>query len=76
MVWEISNSNGIRVIMDVVYNHTSGIVTPFNLTVPGYYYRHNKLPHLTPDAMQGVNQPQILVAFYQAINLKCQNLIC
>jgi len=36
------HANGIRVIMDVVYNHTSGIVTPFNLTAPGYYYRHNK----------------------------------
>lgn len=34
--------NGIRVIMDVVYNHT--YVTEnsnFNLVVPGYYYRHN-----------------------------------
>lgn len=36
------HGNGIRVIMDVVYNHT--YVTDgsnFNLTVPGYYYRHN-----------------------------------
>ena len=36
------HDNGIRVIMDVVYNHT--YVTDgsnFNLTVPGYYYRHN-----------------------------------
>ncbi|WP_455496741.1 type I pullulanase [Coprobacter sp.] len=36
------HENGIRVIMDVVYNHT--YVTDgsnFNLTVPGYYYRHN-----------------------------------
>jgi pullulanase len=35
------HANGIRVIMDVVYNHTSGIKTPFNYTAPGYYYRHN-----------------------------------
>jgi pullulanase len=27
--------------MDVVYNHTSGHDTPFNLTVPDYYYRKN-----------------------------------
>ena len=33
--------NGMRVVMDVVYNHTA--VTEksnFNLEVPGYYYRH------------------------------------
>ena len=35
------HANGIRVVLDVVYNHTSGLVTPFNLTAPGYYYRHN-----------------------------------
>ena len=31
--------NGIRVIMDVVYNHTSNTETPFNLIVPEYFYR-------------------------------------
>ena len=39
---QVLHKNGIRVIMDVVYNHT--YVTDgsnFNLTVPGYYYRHN-----------------------------------
>ena len=36
------HANGIRLIMDVVYNHTSGIKTPFNYTAPGYYYRHNE----------------------------------
>ncbi len=31
---------GLRVVMDVVYNHTSKLQhTPFTLLVPGYYYR-------------------------------------
>lgn len=34
--------NGIRVIMDVVYNHTYDINhSNFTQTAPGYYYRHN-----------------------------------
>lgn len=34
--------NGIRVIMDVVYNHTyKGDGSNFSLTAPGYFYRHN-----------------------------------
>ncbi|GAB3530038.1 type I pullulanase [Pontibacter brevis] len=35
------HSNGIGVILDVVYNHT-GVTegSNFNLEVPGYYYRH------------------------------------
>lgn len=33
---------GIRVIMDVVYNHTyTAEGSNFSLTVPGYFYRHN-----------------------------------
>lgn len=33
---------GIRVILDVVYNHTYSIAdSPFERTVPGYFYRHN-----------------------------------
>ncbi|MCP9612700.1 type I pullulanase [Coprobacter tertius] len=36
------HDNGIRVIMDVVYNHTYTTENSnFNLTAPGYYYRHN-----------------------------------
>ena len=35
------HANGIRVIMDVVYNHTANLNTPFNQIVPGYFYRHN-----------------------------------
>ena len=35
------HKNGIRVVMDVVYNHTfSGDKSPLNLTAPGYFYRH------------------------------------
>lgn len=33
---------GIRVVMDVVYNHTAITAgSNFELTVPGYFYRHN-----------------------------------
>lgn len=36
------HSNGLRVILDVVYNHTYvGDGSNFSLTTPGYYYRHN-----------------------------------
>lgn len=40
---EAFHSNGLRVIMDVVYNHT-GVTeqSSFNQLVPGYYYRHQK----------------------------------
>ena len=36
------HDKGIRVIMDVVYNHTGKTENSnFNLVAPGYYYRHN-----------------------------------
>jgi len=36
------HKNGLRVILDVVYNHTSDIVhANFTQFAPGYYYRHN-----------------------------------
>lgn len=36
------HKNGIRVILDVVYNHTYiNDGSNFSLTTPGYYYRHN-----------------------------------
>lgn len=36
------HKSGIRVIMDVVYNHTAGgDDSNFSLTVPGYFYRYN-----------------------------------
>ncbi|AZB43322.1 type I pullulanase [Bacillus sp. FJAT-42376] len=36
------HNKGIRVVMDVVYNHTFEIENgPFNKIVPGYYYRSN-----------------------------------
>lgn len=37
------HSNGIRVVMDVVYNHTATSVgSNFSKIVPGYYYRMNE----------------------------------
>lgn len=36
------HQNGMRVVMDVVYNHTSATEDSyFNMTVPDYYYRKN-----------------------------------
>jgi len=36
------HQNGLRVVMDVVYNHTALTETSnFNQLVPGYYYRHD-----------------------------------
>ena len=34
------HSNGLRVILDVVYNHTCDTTANFNEFVPGYFYRH------------------------------------
>ena len=37
------HKNGLRIIMDVVYNHTAQVnESNFNQLVPGYYYRHKK----------------------------------
>jgi len=37
------HKSGIRVVLDVVYNHTFDINhSPFNRTVPGYFYRERK----------------------------------
>lgn len=33
---------GIRVVMDMVYNHTYNLESSLNLTVPGYYYRKDQ----------------------------------
>ena len=36
------HNEGLYVIMDVVYNHVFDVTTsPFNLTVPGYYFRYD-----------------------------------
>lgn len=38
-----AHSRGLGVIMDVVYNHTCGVEnSPFEITVPGYYYRRRR----------------------------------
>lgn len=34
------HANGLRVILDVVYNHTCDTSANFNQFVPGYFYRH------------------------------------
>ena len=36
------HANGIGVVMDVVYNHTSNLKTPFNQFAPGYFYRQRE----------------------------------
>lgn len=37
------HQNGMRIVLDVVYNHTASTDhSNFNLTVPGYFYRHNE----------------------------------
>lgn len=37
------HKNGIGVIMDVVYNHTTSVDnSPFDLTAPGYFYRQDE----------------------------------
>lgn len=37
------HKNGLRVVMDVVYNHTAlGDRSAFEILAPGYYYRHKK----------------------------------
>lgn len=36
------HENGLRIVLDVVYNHTASTdESNFNLTVPGYFYRQN-----------------------------------
>ncbi|HLO02722.1 MAG TPA: type I pullulanase, partial [Symbiobacteriaceae bacterium] len=35
------HQNGIRVVMDVVYNHTSAGASPFEAIAPTYYYRYD-----------------------------------
>lgn len=36
------HANGLRVILDVVYNHTANRESNFNQSAPQYYYRQNK----------------------------------
>jgi pullulanase len=37
------HENGLRVILDVVYNHTSSLQSNFNQFAPMYYYRQNEV---------------------------------
>ena len=39
------HAQGFRVIMDVVYNHTFHLDSPFSTTAPGYYYRYDPEGH-------------------------------
>jgi len=42
------HKQGLRVVMDVVYNHVYDIRTfPFEKIIPGYAYRHDSQGHLT-----------------------------
>jgi len=42
------NEKGIRVVMDVVYNHTGPTAdSDFNKIVPGYYYRQDEFGHFS-----------------------------
>lgn len=42
------HENGLRVIMDVTYNHTmDATMSAFNQLVPGYYYRQNEYDELS-----------------------------
>ncbi len=34
------HANGLRIILDVVYNHTANLQSVFNQFAPGYFYRH------------------------------------
>ncbi|WP_229728626.1 type I pullulanase [Hymenobacter glacieicola] len=41
-VTQALHGRGLRLILDVVYNHTTDVArTSFEQLVPGYYYRHN-----------------------------------
>ncbi len=47
------HANGIRVVMDVVYNHTYREDSWLQRMVPGYYYRHQKDGSLTDGSACG-----------------------
>lgn len=47
------HDQGFRVIMDVVYNHTQSLDSPFHRTVPGYYYRHDREGHASNGSLCG-----------------------
>lgn len=45
---QVLHKNGIRVIMDVVYNHTQNVGgSPFDAIIPGYFYRTDNAGNYT-----------------------------
>ncbi|HYG59267.1 MAG TPA: type I pullulanase [Symbiobacteriaceae bacterium] len=40
------HENGLRVVMDVVYNHTFAGASPFDAIAPHYYYRYDEIGRL------------------------------
>ena len=65
--------NGIRVIMDVVYNHVGSVSThPFSLTMPRYYFRYDKSGNAIDDTgcSNTVNSSRIMVSRYIVNSVK------
>ena len=47
------HKEGLRVVMDVVYNHTFDLESPLNKAVPKYYYREDKEGNYTDGSACG-----------------------
>ncbi len=65
--------NGIRVIMDVVYNHVSSVAShPFSLTMPRYYFRYDASGNAIDDTgcSNTVNSSRIMVSRYIVNSVK------
>ncbi len=65
--------NGIRVIMDVVYNHVGSVSThPFSLTMPRYYFRYDAEGNAIDDTgcSNTVNSSRLMVSRYIVSSVK------
>lgn len=65
--------NGMRVIMDVVYNHVSSVSShPFSLTVPRYYFRYDEQGMAIDDTgcSNTVNSSRIMASRYIVNSVK------